>query len=408
LCRARRTHIWFGVGNLSRERSRLQVEIWNESQWRSSRAEYDALLAQSSADRLFLSSDWLTLWWESLAPQSDGDVLHMLAARDGGTLVGLMPVFRDIARRQGLRYRVANLLGGCVRQARGVFSEYLDIVALPGRETDVRNACVGALLRLEDYSEIAVATTPAYEDWYAVFRRYGRWRGGYVRVIDHMTSYQADLGSGFEAYLESLSANARRSIFNLRKRLQTHGQIQFERVASADWSTGLEILNGLHRQRWGSPAFGPMTTRLQQQLMQAWSDTGRVQMSKLNVDGKTVSMLHDLRLGNIQYNIQMGFDPNFDSSLSLGLLHLGYAMETAAAEGVATYDFLAGTGRVADYKKRIANHSRQLASVQYFHGPVVSMVFRAHDYLRRLRRAKAPVLLPNPAPASSTKQSSRS
>ncbi len=392
---------------MSRESSALQVELWSEARWRSSRAEYDALHEQSSADRLFLSWDWLTLWWESLVPRTDGDVLQMLAAREGGKLVGMMPVFRDIAQRRRLRYRVANLLGGCVRQARGVFSEYLDVVALPGRENEVRRECVSKLLGIERYSEVAVATTPGFEDWSAVFRLHGRWRGGYVRTIDHMTSYQADLAQGFEAYLDSLGANARRSIFNLRKRLQTHGEVHFERVASADRTEGLEILNGLHRQRWGTPAFGPMTTGLQQALMHAWRDTDRVQMSKLNVAGKTVSMLHDLRVGGVQYNIQMGFDPTFDASLSLGLLHLGYAMEAAADDGVATYDFLAGKGRVADYKKRIASRSRQLASVQYFHSPLLSMAFRVHDGLRRLQRTKVQVAEP-PASGARRPQSPQS
>jgi len=377
----------------------LHIEVWNEDRWRAGRAEYEALLARSRSNRLFLSWDWLTLWWESLTPRQDGDALQVLAVRSGGELIGIMPVFRSVASRRGLRYRVANLLGGCVRQARGVFSEYLDVVALAGREPEVRNACVDTLLRTDGYSEISVATSPAFEEWEAVFRARGRWRGAYVRVIDRMTSYQADLSSGFVSYLESLSANARRSVYNLRKRLQSHGEVRLEQIDPGGQEQGLEDLNDLHRQRWGTPAFGPMTARLQRNLIEVWRGTGRVRMSRLLVAGRTVSMLHDLRIGDIQYNIQMGFDPAFDSSLSLGLLHLGYGMEQAAADGVATYDFLAGKGRVADYKKRIASRSCQLASVQYFHGPLLSTAFRVHDCLRRLRDSGATqILAPTKAP----------
>ena len=64
-----------------------------------------------------------------------------------------------------------------------------------------------------------------------------------------------------------------------------------------------------------------------------------------------VSVLYDVRKGARQYNIKMGFDPNFSSQVSLGLIHLGYAMERAAERGVASYDFLAGPGRTSDFKR---------------------------------------------------------
>ena len=74
-----------------------------------------------------------------------------------------------------------------------------------------------------------------------------------------------------------------------------------------------------------------------------------------------------------------------DSSISVGLLHLGYAMEQASRDGVHCYDFLAGTGRTTDYKKRIASRSIDVVSVQYLTSPLVAGMFRAYDCVKKWR-----------------------
>jgi CelD/BcsL family acetyltransferase involved in cellulose biosynthesis len=95
-----------------------------------------------------------------------------------------------------------------------------------------------------------------------------------------------------------------------------------------------------------------------------------------------VSVLYDIRKGARQYNISMGFDPSFGARFSLGLIHLGYAMEAAAERQVSIYDFLAGPGQHSDYKSHLSQARRNLSCVQVLRGHVLPALYRWHDRAR--------------------------
>lgn len=101
-----------------------------------------------------------------------------------------------------------------------------------------------------------------------------------------------------------------------------------------------------------------------------------------------MSVLYDIRMGSVQYNIQMGFKHDLSKRLSLGLIHLGYAIEEAAREGVLVYDCLAGRGMRNDYKRNLATRSRPLLTVHSVRGSVASIIYRLVDF-RRLVRSRA-------------------
>jgi len=93
-------------------------------------------------------------------------------------------------------------------------------------------------------------------------------------------------------------------------------------------------------------------------------------------------VLYDIRKGARQHNISMGFNPAFSSKISLGLMHLGYAMEAAAERQVDTYDFLAGGGQRSDYKRHLSQMRRELSCVQVLRGHLLPQLYRWHDRVR--------------------------
>ncbi len=95
-----------------------------------------------------------------------------------------------------------------------------------------------------------------------------------------------------------------------------------------------------------------------------------------------VSVLYDIRKGTTQYNMKMGFDPDFSTRLSLGLVHFGYAMEAAAGRGVTVYDFLAGPGQSFDFKRNLGQLSRDLSCVQFLRRGLLPWVYRVRDKIR--------------------------
>lgn len=366
----------------------MQVRVWDEQQWMAARDLYDDLLRRSNANALFFSYDWLSLWWRHLSHREPHEQLRVHAAFEGSELVGVLIVVSGNVRRRNLRFRSVQVAGTRLAESRAALSEYLDVVAVAGREAEVRAACLRSILQHERCSEFVIGWCAAGEAWMSALEAVPRNPWSYVRQIDPMISYQVDLSAGFERYLASLSGNARRSLFNQRRKLAEKGELTVTEVPPEEIDAAWREMNRLHALRWNAPALSGSNAGVHQELMARWSGNGSVRMSMIRVDGKPISVLYDLRVGHTQFNIQMGFDPGFDSSISLGLIHLGYAMEQAARDGVRTYDFMAGTGRSTDYKKRIATRTMKIITIQYLCNPIIATGFRLYDAVRKRSGAR--------------------
>jgi CelD/BcsL family acetyltransferase involved in cellulose biosynthesis len=271
------------------------------------------------------------------------------------------------------------LIGVSWRDPGHVISEYLDVVATAAETDTVRRASARALLGERTWTEWVIGFTAASTQWREVFARTEPGQNRYVREVDPSVSYQADLSRGFDGYLRSLGPSTRRSVWNLRRRLARQGSVSFELVPAQEIDSGFSDLNRLHQLRWRQPAFTGTGLEFHTRLARRLASRGELAMSRLRVGGQVVSVLYDLCKGVRQYNISMGFDPGFDSRVSLGLLHLGYAMEAAAERQVGTYDFLAGSGQRSDYKSHLSQVRRHLSCVQVLRGHLLPSLYRWHD-----------------------------
>ena len=103
--------------------------IRNTEEFARLREEWDALLATSASDCVFLTHEWLFTWWKHLA---DGRDLAIITARDGGKLIGILPLARRTAQYARMMPEVAEFLGSGI-----IGSDYLDVIIEKGREDDV-------------------------------------------------------------------------------------------------------------------------------------------------------------------------------------------------------------------------------------------------------------------------------
>jgi hypothetical protein len=126
----------------------LTVRRWSIAEWLASESAWSELLARSSGDALFLSWEWLTLWWQCFAGVLAA-VPEILAFYRGGALVGVAPFYRRRVTRGGLLPATSVQLMGMSWRDPGYrisISEYLDIVATPAETDTVRRACARVLL----------------------------------------------------------------------------------------------------------------------------------------------------------------------------------------------------------------------------------------------------------------------
>jgi CelD/BcsL family acetyltransferase involved in cellulose biosynthesis len=363
----------------------LTLRRWSVADWMTSESTWTALLERSRADPLFLSWEWLTQWWRAFAGELTATA-EILTFYRGETLIGIAPLYRHRVVRNGiLPTSSVQLIGLSWRDPRPFMSEYLDVVAVDGEEQAVRLACAQALMQDASWTEWVIGFTAAGRGWRDAFSR--RHQGSqYIRSVDRASSYQADLSGGFAAYLRSLGRSTRRSLHALRRRLAMQARVRFEILGPAEIESGFADLNRLHQIRWNKPAFVGPRLAFHIRLAQRLASRGELAASRLRVGEEVVSVLYDLRKGGCQYNISMGFNPAFHRKMSIALLHLGYAMESAAESRIVTYDLLAGSGQRSDYKRHLSQRCRELSCVQVLRGHLRPRLYRWHDSVRANRR----------------------
>jgi len=359
----------------------LTLRRWGVDQWLGNAVAWKALLACSSADPLFLSWEWLTHWWQCYGG-SLGRAPDILAFYRGEDLVGLAPLYHRLVMRGVLLAHSVQVIGLSWRDSEPLISEYLDVIAAPQDLGAVRHACLRLLLDEPAWTELVIGYSAAGQQWRDAFARLAPARGHYVRELDRSVSYQADLAQGFGPYLRDLGQSTRRSLWNLRRRLTDQGAVSLEFVAAGEIDRGFSDLNRLHQLRWKRPAFTGKRLAFHRTLASRLATHAELAFSRLRVGGDVVSVLYDIRKGARQYNIKMAFDPAFSSRVSLGLIHLGYAMENAADHGISSYDFLAGPGRASDYKRHLSQSRRALSCVQMLRGRILPALYRWRDHAR--------------------------
>lgn len=164
-------------------------------------------------------------------------------------------------------------------------------------------------------------------------------------------------------FKESLSASVRARYFNRRSRLASLGCLEFLQYGIEEADTFLEVLDSFHIQRWGQPCYSNITRCFLKNFMARLVDEGgTVIMEAILLDGKPISVIYDLIYSGRRYSFQSGFAELSESGVSLGSLHMGYAIEAAIRSG-QEYDLLAGQGKNRNYKAAIANQQAAIQTV---------------------------------------------
>ena len=358
----------------------LTISQWAGDRGFASEASWQTLLVASEADPLFMSWQWHCNWWRCFAQPLRAD-LCFYAGYSDAQLVGIAPLYLTTTWRRGVLVRSLQLIGNSWHESQVAFSEYGDVLALPGYADEFRRRVLETIRVAHRPTEIVIGNTRSGAGWLRALNDVSVNRG-YMRQVDGMISYQADLSAGMPAYLRSLGASTRRALWHKRRRLASLGKIRLESVAARDIPSAFADLNRLHRLRWGAPAFAGNALAFHEAFAQSVANNSELAMSRLWVGDLLGSVLYDVVKSTTQYNLKLGFDPGFAPGVSLGLLHFGYALEHAAERDVQRYDFLGGNGKLSEYKSHLSQLRQQLVTLQVLPGRRLAGLYRAYDWWR--------------------------
>ena len=341
------------------------VEIDSTDGFRALKAEWDALLRSSQANRLFLSWQWQFGWWETWS-QDPGMRLLLLKACRQDRLVGIAPLYLDTVRlRGGMNVTRMQFIGNAWRKKATVRTEYLGFILADDEPAQIAAAFLEYVSAQHDWDEFVICDSVRDTDTYRQVRRSAADNKWLVSEAEVDRGVKIDTSGDFETYLQSLGRNTRLKLYNRRKHLYAVGNVELTHASANEAGTYFEILNAFHRRRWGRDCFAGPALSFHTNLVRRLGPAQSHDFSCLTIDGNPVSVSYNLQVEDTVYNIQSGFEENYDSKLSLGTLHMGFAIEAAFDSGtIQTFDLLAGGGKSEFYKKKYKGQAVEFVTLQ--------------------------------------------
>ncbi len=355
----------------------LYARRLSESDFFELEPDWTALLANSSADPLFMSWAWQVSWWETWSRELDLELMLIGVFDSRENLMALAPFYLSAVRTPlGWRVRRLHVVGNAWKLGPTVRTEYVNMIVDRRVQQPAMDAIADYLAQLE-WDEMIVADASARA--MSMVEASLSPRLPITRLVrSESEGVVIPTKGSFEGWLGRLGRNTRLKAYN-RRRLFA-GELNGQFLAWADTNEFLTLLNNFHRERWGKPCFDVNAIRFHQALLSRLSGSQSAQFSALQVGGQVVSVLYDIRAGNRIYNLQAGFSEQLHPKLSLGTLHLGFAIEEAFRDkDILSYDLLAGSGKNTFYKSHFQGERAVFTTVEYVRSPVLKLAYGARS-----------------------------
>lgn len=362
----------------------IKIHQLSETDFAEIKGKWNGLLEQSYADALFLSWEWQYSWWRCWGSLL-GEELLLLAATDSqGGLVGIAPLFV----RRGLVKKIfpvrrIQFIGNDWRGKGTVRTEYLDFIARKDVHVEVVEAFLDYITANLDFSELVICDIDSGSQSFGLLKGLAEEYGFMCRFTDNDVGNRISLEGDFRAYLSSLGGSTRASLYNQRKHLTARNDIEIRYACDKNLDEYLAILNRLHKKRWNKELFSEAQLKFHLDLCRHFVSQNNLRLSIIFVKDKPVSALYNIKQGDSEYYLQSGFDPSFHKKLSLGLIHLGYAIERAFEDGLKWFDLLIGAGQKTNYKSKLAKNERSVCTLQLVRGLKMKSLYYTYDSLNQ-------------------------
>ncbi len=320
----------------------LQVVcVSTREQFDALKSEWDAL-AETQVKTIFLTHDWLDLWWQFYGAHFELWTLTVREAGPHGRLIGILPL---ILKRDGAGFRRLMFMG-----AGEVTPNHLDVIAYPDLKLNVLRALAIYLRRVSNQWDILqLDKVPA--DSYTV-KQFPKLLGNEELTTWLATSAQCpfvELPDSFEAFLQSRGSSTRRNFrHNLRLLERNLADARFVRVQTdAELDIAFTALVRLHQSRWTQKGYpGAFSNErfvgFHRVMAKRALRTNHLRFYYLQIGSDIAATKYCYRVAESVQFYQKAFDDRWQE-LSLGFVMDGYAIQQSIIEGARQVDFLEGT-----------------------------------------------------------------
>jgi CelD/BcsL family acetyltransferase involved in cellulose biosynthesis len=170
------------------------------------------------------------------------------------------------------------------------------------------------------------------------------------------------LGGTWDDFLATRSRNFRAQVRGRERRLQRAGRMRYRVTSRPDeLDRDFDVFLSLHYARWGEPTYSfEGRIGFHREFMREALSRGWLRLRFLELDGRPLAALYNLRFGEAESFYQSGRDPAHHAD-SAGFVLQAHAVREALEDGLAQYRLLRG-GEA--YKARFADRDIGLVSVR--------------------------------------------
>jgi hypothetical protein len=361
------------------------ITKWDEKLFLSSQNKWQELLENSDADHFFMSWQWMSQWWKNFG-NPDSDKLSIFTIHRRGELVGIAPLYISASTYLWglIPVKRLEILGSRYLGISGIRSEYLGTIVKRGLEIEVNTLISRKIIDNLDWDELILSDLVKGSYFHQLIIEDAKNDNLRIRKVVSDDCYSVNTTGSFTDYLKTLGKNTRLKLFNRRKALAEHGDVSLEYVDLRSCDDIFQRLNEFHLVRYGNPIFSESNTIILRKVIDSLPESAHLRCSSLlKIDNRPVSSILNIFLDGKMYNIQLGFLEGLDKRISLGTLHLGYAIEMAFESAqVTSFDLLAGRGKISNYKSHLARKHSTLETVQLLRKPILRLMYFVNDWLK--------------------------
>ena len=277
-----------------------------------------------------------------------------LARRRAYPTVFLTPDWIRLARRHDRRQQItlgiadrgiaalARDADGTISFAGGEFTDYQDIVAASQDVPTVAGA-LAEWITAERTARIRLDFVPEETGTIGAMSPVLTAAGYEVRVERLVTAPRMELPGSFDAYVQGLGKKERHELRRKLRRLETGRRVAFRFGEEGERAAVTDRFVALHRRSRGEKAefMTPDTERFFRDVADTLAARGWLRLGVLSVDGEDAAVLFGFAYEGTLALYNAAYDPNL-APLSVGIACAAYAIRSAIAEGLRTYDFLRG------------------------------------------------------------------
>ncbi len=277
-----------------------------------------------------------------------------LARRRAYPTVFLTPDWIRLARRYDRRQQItlevahhgiaalARDADGTISFAGGELTDYQDIVTAPEDGSTVA-AALADWIAAEWAPRVRLDFVPEETGTIQAISPILTAAGYEVRVERLVTAPRMELPSSFDSYVQGLGKKERHELRRKLRRLETGRRVGFRFADDGERRAVVDRFMALHRRSRGEKA--EFMTADIERFFRDVADTlgarGWLRLGVLTVDGEDVAVLFGFAYAGSLALYNAAYDPNL-AALSVGVACTAYAIRSAIAEGVRSYDFLRG------------------------------------------------------------------